>query len=287
MKGEAMIWIILMLVFIAAAIALYIMDIHISLPIISASLSVVMLICFFAVPVKGYMDVESTHWYWSVDIFTYQQVNKSDRTGHRSSRSSAERAAREDIPADALKHEPVKAKKDKGISFAAWIALELAGILLAVFLMIPLTATGVSEWATYINLNKGYVSANINSPLTKWVMDNTDPSDVFLTSRWSMNRFILAGRPMYYGWPYYAWSAGHDTYTRETIYLWLISGCGDDIEEFTRYCKERRIKYLIVDQELIDTEFDNGVRFNKEFVEKNLTQVAYFAEEDTTIYKIY
>ena len=186
-----------------------------------------------------------------------------------------------------LKHEPIKKKKEKGLPLAAWIALEIAGCILAVALMIPLTATGVSEWATYINLNKGYVSANINSPLTKWVMDNTDPSDVFLTSRWSMNRFILAGRPMYYGWPYYAWSAGHDTYTRETIYLWLISGCGDDIEEFTRYCKERRIKYLIVDQELIDTEFDNGVRFNKEFVEKNLTQVAYFAEEDTTIYKIY
>ena len=186
-----------------------------------------------------------------------------------------------------LKHEPIKKKKEKGLPLAAWIALEIAGCILAVALMIPLTATGVSEWATYINLNKGYVSANINSPLTKWVMDNTDPSDVFLTSRWSMNRFILAGRPMYYGWPYYAWSAGHDTYTRETIYLWLISGCGDDIEEFTRYCKERRIKYLIVDQELIDTEFDNGVRFNKEFVEKNLTQAAYFAEEDTTIYKIY
>ena len=193
--------------------------------------------------------------------------------------------SKEDL--NSLKHEPIKKKKEKGLPLAAWIALEIAGCILAVALMIPLTATGVSEWATYINLNKGYVSANINSPLTKWVMDNTDPSDVFLTSRWSMNRFILAGRPMYYGWPYYAWSAGHDTYTRETIYLWLISGCGDDIEEFTRYCKERRIKYLIVDQELIDTEFDNGVRFNKEFVEKNLTQVAYFAEEDTTIYKIY
>ena len=195
--------------------------------------------------------------------------------------------SKEDLNPSSLKHEPVKKNKEKGLPFAGWIALEIAGCILAAALMIPLTATGVSEWATYVNLNKSSVSANINSPLTKWVMDNTEPSDVFLTCRWSMNRFILAGRPMYYGWPYYAWSAGHDTYTRETIYLWLISGCGDDIEEFTRYCKERRIKYLIVDSELINAEFDNGVTFNKEFVEKNLTQVAYFAEEDTTIYKIY
>ena len=195
--------------------------------------------------------------------------------------------SKEELNPSELKHEPVKTKKEKGIPLAAWIALELAGCILAIALMVPLTATGISEWATYINLNKGYTSVNINSPVTKWIMENTDPSDVFLTPRWSMNRFILAGRPMYYGWPYYAWSAGHDTYTRETIYLWLISGCDNDIEEFTRYCKERHIRYLIADSEFYNAEFDNGVTFNREFVEKNLTKVAYFAEEDTTIYKIY
>ena len=195
--------------------------------------------------------------------------------------------SKEDLNPSELKHEPVKTKKEKGIPLAAWIALELAGCILAIALMVPLTATGVSEWATYFNLNKGYTSVNINSPVTKWIMENTDPSDVFLTPRWSMNRFILAGRPMYYGWPYYAWSAGHDTYTRETIYLWLVSGCDNDIEEFTRYCKERHIRYLIADSEFYNAEFDNGVTFNREFVEKNLTHAAYFAEEDTTIYRIY
>ena len=195
--------------------------------------------------------------------------------------------SKEDLNPSDLKHEPVKTKKEKGIPLAAWIALELAGCILAIALMVPLTATGVSEWATYFNLNKGYTSVNINSPVTKWIMENTDPSDVFLTPTWSMNRFILAGRPMYYGWPYYAWSAGHDTYTRDTIYQWLISGCDNDIEEFTRYCKERHIRYLIADGDMYDAQFDSGITFNREFVEKNLTQVAYFAEEDTTIYRIY
>ena len=195
--------------------------------------------------------------------------------------------SKEDLNPSELKHEPVKTKKEKGIPLAAWIALELAGCILAIALMVPLTATGVSEWATYFNLNKGYTSVNINSPVTKWIMENTDPSDVFLTPTWSMNRFILAGRPMYYGWPYYAWSAGHDTYTRDTIYQWLISGCDNDIEEFTRYCKERHIRYLIADGDMYDAQFDSGITFNREFVEKNLTRVAYFAEEDTTIYRIY
>ena len=195
--------------------------------------------------------------------------------------------SKEDLNPSELKHEPVKTKKEKGIPLAAWIALELAGCILAIALMVPLTATGISEWATYFNLNKGYTSVNINSPVTKWIMENTDPSDVFLTPTWSMNRFILAGRPMYYGWPYYAWSAGHDTYTRDTIYQWLISGCDNDIEEFTRYCKERHIRYLIADGDMYDAQFDSGITFNREFVEKNLTHAAYFAEEDTTIYRIY
>ena len=185
------------------------------------------------------------------------------------------------------KHEPIKPKKQKGLPFPAWIALELAGILLAIALMVPLTATGVSEWAIYVNLNKTPLSVDVNSPVTKWIMENTEPDDVFLTPEWSMNRFLLAGRPMYYGWPYYAWSAGHDTYTRDTIYMWLVTGCGGDIDEFTRYCKERHIKYLIADPELEQTDFGNGISFNKEFFEENLTQAAYFAEENTTIYRIY
>ena len=195
--------------------------------------------------------------------------------------------AETEIKPESLKHEAVSPKKPKGLSFPAWIALEIAGVLLAVALMVPLTATGVSEWATYVNLNKEPLTLNADSPVTKWVMENTDPDDAFLTPMWSMNRFILAGRPMYYGWPYYAWSAGHDTYTRDTIYLWLITGCGGDIDEFTRYCKERHIRYLVVDPEFETADFGNGITFNKGFFEDNLTQVAYFAEENTTIYKIY
>jgi hypothetical protein len=92
---------------------------------------------------------------------------------------------------------------------------------------------------------------------------------------------------MYYGWPYYAWSAGHDTNTRDTIYQWLISGCGNDPNEFIRYCKERNIKYLIIDEDFDHLDLDSGVELNKQFVERNLKWVAYFAEENTTIYKIF
>ena len=188
-----------------------------------------------------------------------------------------------------LSHEEIPAPKSerKGLALPAWIALETAGVLLALALMVPLTATGISEWFAYVNINRDPIQVNTESPLTKWIEENTDPSDVFLTPMWSMNRFILAGRPMYYGWPYYAWSSGHDTYTRDSIYCWLMTGCNGNIDEFKRYCMERNIKYVIADPEFDTAVFEGGIVFNRKFFEENLVQVAYFAEEDTTIYKVF
>ena len=186
-----------------------------------------------------------------------------------------------------LEHKEVAAVKTKGLPGPVWFIFEIFGVLSALILLVALVGTGISEWATYININATPMAVNVNSPLTEWIEKNTEPDDVFLTPEYSMDRFLLAGRPMYYGWPYYAWSAGHNTNTRDTIYLWLISGCGGDINEFRRYCKERGIRYLIADPEFEEGDYGEDVFFNREFFEENLTQVAYFTEENTVIYKIY
>ena len=169
---------------------------------------------------------------------------------------------------------------------AGYIAVRAGLIVLAAALIVPLTATGVSEWCTYYNLNKNYIEVNTESDLTEWIIENTDPNDVFLTPQWAMNRFFLAGRPAYYGWPYYAWSAGHDTYTREQVYYWLISGCNNDIDAFRSYCASRGITYLIDDPEFFGYDYPSGALYNKEFFAEYLTPVAYFPEEATTIYRI-
>jgi len=181
----------------------------------------------------------------------------------------------------------VSGPKSKGVSLFTFIVLQLIGVILGFTLLVPLTATGISEWATYYNLNKGKYTITVDSPLAQWVMENTDTSDVFLTPMWSLHEFYLAGRASYYGWPYYAWSAGHDTDTRGKIYSWLISGCGGDIDEFVRYCKERNIRYLITDPEFNFSADESGTEFNWDFFAENLTQVAAFNQSGTRVYKIY
>lgn len=177
--------------------------------------------------------------------------------------------------------------KRKGLPLPAFIALQIASFILAIILLVPLLATGVSEWCVYYNLNQWYLTVNTRSELTEWIVNNTNDSDVFLTPEWSINRFNLTGRAMYYGWPYYAWSAGHDTYKRDEIYHWLLTGCNGDIDEFIRYCKERNIRYIIADPEFDQSGETEGY-FNWSLFAENLTQVAYFANDNNTIiYKIY
>ena len=180
----------------------------------------------------------------------------------------------------------VKPKRE-GIPLISFILIQFVAIVLGLALLLGLTATGISEWCTYYNKNKDHYPIDTRAALTQWIVENTDTSDVFLTPMWSFHEFYLAGRPSYYGWPYYAWSAGHDTETRDKIYAWLISGCGGDIEEFKRYCKERGIKYLIADPEFSFGEYYEGATFNWEFFAENLPQVASFSAIGTKIYKIY
>ena len=213
--------------------------------------------------------------------------DKSDKEVSEEVKEEKDEGSEEDNSDMILEHEEIASDKSKGMPVAVWMIFEIFGVLAALILLVGLVGTGISEWATYININSTPMAVNTNSPVTQWIIKNTEPDDVFLTPEWSMNRFLLTGRAMYYGWPYYAWSAGHDTNTRDKIYVWLITGCGGDIDEFKRYCKERGIRYLIADPEFEDGDYGEGVYFNREFFEKNLQQVAYFTEEDTVIYKIY
>lgn len=186
---------------------------------------------------------------------------------------------------------PAKSSKNPSVPLPCFVILQIISVIIACTLLLSLTLTGIFEWCVYYNINEEprYLVADTNSELVSWMVENTDEGDVFLTPPWSFNRFFLAGRPSYYAWPYYAWSAGHDTDTRLVIYEWLLTGCHNDINEFRRYCQERNIRYLIYDNEFnfYQNAFGEYI-FNSEFFASNLTQVAYFPNDNNTIvYQIY
>ena len=214
-----------------------------------------------------------------------ESEENNEDTSEATEESDESEKESEEANVAAIEAKPKKSKHE--ISLGGFIALQLIGAILGLILLVPLTATGISEWCTYYNLNQSHYAIKANSSMVNWIVENTTPTDVFLTPMWSFHEFYLAGRPAYYGWPYYAWSAGHDTDTRAKNYAWLISGCGENIDEFLRYCKERGIKYLIADPDYDTETYEFGAEFNWDFFAKNLTQVASFNESGVKIYKIY
>jgi hypothetical protein len=108
-------------------------------------------------------------------------------------------------------------------------------------------ATGLYEHKIFHNINSQIqLTINPASDVNRWVMAETDPNDIFLTGPYAYHSFFLTGRPVWYGHPYYAWSAGHDTGTRETDLENLLQS--SDPDAFARYAAENGIAYLLVDR---------------------------------------
>lgn len=173
------------------------------------------------------------------------------------------------------------------LSKKAFIPVQILSALVCVVLTFGLTATGISEWCIYHNLNThkgGYVELHPDSAMSDWIIKNTNKDSIFLSPMWSVHDFFLSGRQVYYGWPYFAWSAGHDTVTRQINYQWLLTGANGNIDEFRRYCAEMNIGYVIAcDDYYGNTE--TADYYNPEFFQTNLTEVARF-DNGITIYKV-
>ena len=180
-------------------------------------------------------------------------------------------------------------KEEEGpkLSKKVFIPVQILSALVCVVLTFGLTATGISEWCIYYNLNThkgGYVELHPDSAMSDWIIKNTNKDSIFLSPMWSVHDFFLSGRQVYYGWPYFAWSAGHDTVTRQINYQWLLTGANGNIDEFRRYCAEMNIGYVIAcDDYYGNTE--TADYYNPEFFQTNLTEVARF-DNGITIYKV-
>ena len=122
-----------------------------------------------------------------------------------------------------------------------------------------------------------------NDPFIDWLKKETTPRDIFLTDRFVNHPILMAGRRVFYGWPYYSWGAGYDATKRDRVYTELFES--KDPWKVFHLLKENRIRYVA---------FDGAVR-QAQFIKRPNEQVyaTYFPKvyEDNrinslTIYKI-
>lgn len=159
------------------------------------------------------------------------------------------------------------------------------GPAIAVILAIFLGATGIIDLIVYRNKNKNLFYIPETTAFQTWIENETDRSDIFLTPPWHYHPFFLTGRKAWYGHSYYAWSAGHDTTTREAEVRSLWQGSENDPNLFVDYCMQNGIQYAIITDDL-RTSADFAL--NEAFFAEHFETVAMFPEQNNAIiYRIY
>ena len=134
------------------------------------------------------------------------------------------------------------------VAFALWRLWRLSlggttlpGKFVATVLFLLVIPGGIIDFFPIHNTGWGEVTYR-NDPLIDWLKKNTSPRDIFLTDRFVNHPILMAGRRVFYGWPYYAWSAGYDASKRDRVYTELFES--RDPWKVYRLLKENGIKYV-------------------------------------------
>jgi DNA-binding beta-propeller fold protein YncE len=92
-----------------------------------------------------------------------------------------------------------------------------------------------------------------NDALIDWLKKNTSPRDIFLTDRFVNHPILMAGRRVFYGWPYYSWGAGYDATKRDRLYISMFES--RDPWKVYHLLKENGIKYVGYDNAIRQAQF--------------------------------
>jgi len=73
---------------------------------------------------------------------------------------------------------------------------------------------GIIDFFPLLNDHKIAINDVRSNPNADWILNNTPKDAVFLNTIYLYDPPSLAGRKVFFGWPYFAWSQGYDTYKR-------------------------------------------------------------------------
>jgi len=128
----------------------------------------------------------------------------------------------------------------------------LPGKFVAAVLFLLVIAGGIIDFFPIHNTGWSEVTYR-NDALIDWLNKNTTPRDILLTDRFVNHPILMAGRRVFYGWPYFAWSAGFDAAKRDRVYTELFDS--KDPWKVYHLLKENGIKYVAYDNAVRQAQF--------------------------------
>lgn len=145
------------------------------------------------------------------------------------------------------------------VAFALWrlwrfslLGTTVPGKLIASVLFLLVIPGGVIDLFPIHNTGWSEVQYR-NDPLIDWLKKNTTPRDIFLTDRFVTHPILMAGRRVFYGWPYFAWSAGYNASNRDRVYTELFES--KDPWKVYHLLKENGIEYVAYDNAVRQAQF--------------------------------
>jgi DNA-binding beta-propeller fold protein YncE len=128
----------------------------------------------------------------------------------------------------------------------------LPGKFVAAVLFLLVISGGIIDFFPIHNTGWSEVTYR-NDALIDWLKKNTSPRDIFLTDRFVNHPILMAGRRVFYGWPYYAWSAGYNASNRDRVYTELFES--KDPWKVYRLLKANGISYVAYDNAVRQAQF--------------------------------
>lgn len=139
------------------------------------------------------------------------------------------------------------------------------GKIVALVLILCLTLSGIIDFFPIKNDLMYTLEDAPRNPDILWIKENTPPGAIILNSSYFYHPASLAGRKIFYGWPYFTWGIGYDLRKKETLIKSVYEGV--DKKTVCSYLIEARVDYFTV--EWIDKDIwpaiINFAFFNKNF----------------------
>ncbi len=118
-----------------------------------------------------------------------------------------------------------------------------------------LILSGLIDFFVIVNDTKGPLPDVGNNQTASWIAANTPKDAVFLNSSFLYHPASLAGRKIFLGWPYFAWSAGYDTYGRMAEMRTMYESKNPNV--FCPLLKKHTISYVTVEDTKGDPNLPN------------------------------
>lgn len=99
------------------------------------------------------------------------------------------------------------------------IVFRVSGLISMGIVCVFLTLSGIIDFFPIINDGKYTIESQKTNPDIAAYLRLVPPQAIVLNSTFFTNPASLAGRPIYFGYPYFTWSYGYITQPREQLYL--------------------------------------------------------------------